>query len=156
MKTNIHRLLLFLAALCLASPLLHAQEQVMVRARVFNVPKNAADALMASSDLHSGVRETLVRLQELVARNQATIMANPSVQTKIGAMATSDGVMKFMAQVAKQGSELDVEAHMLYGEQSLRTSHHVKRGESVFMGSFDAASGGNGTAGSILVFLTIQ
>jgi hypothetical protein len=143
-----------IAFLFLAVPFAHSEERVLVRARVFSMAPNVADALLSASDPHGNVPAMLTKVQELVARNQARVATNASVQLTTGQRQSSTGLVRLIAEVQLKQGDFDVVARIEFGEEALQTENVLHRGESIFMGSLDPKSGTN--QGTMLVFLTIQ
>ncbi len=82
------------------------------------------------------------------------MLANPSVQMEVGSRQSSTGLMRLITEVHKKNSDFQVVARLEYGEQALQTENQMKRGDSIFMGSFDSKA--NAVPGSILVFLAVK
>jgi hypothetical protein len=135
------------------------EESVFVRARIFNVPQSTADSLMAEKDFLTNVNGTLAKLAALVQKNEAVILANPSAQAKMGVNTQSKGLVDLHFEVhPTQGQNtLDLTVYVSYTGQTLTLSAPIKRGDAVFLGSFDPPKTGSNTPpGTNLVFIVVQ
>jgi hypothetical protein len=141
MKTSLGNILQILAALMLFGPCLHAEESVIARARVFNLPQKDADALMALPDFYTDPHGMLARIESMVGRREAEAMGSPSLQLRVGASAIGGGLVKMGVEVKKMGGDFDVFTRVEYKEEALQTMNIMKRGGMTFLGSFDRKPG---------------
>ncbi len=114
---------------------------------------------MAEKDFLTNINGTLAKLATLVQKNEAVILANPSAQANIGQRVQTKGLVDLMfeLQPSKTPGSIGLQVALSYAGQQLTLAVVVKRGDAVFLGSFDPPKTGSSTApGTNLVFIVVR
>jgi hypothetical protein len=105
MKTKLLRVLpimLSFASLIIPTATVADSNRIVVQVEVISVPKSAAGALTGDPQIASDPAAVLGNLKQLVARNQAVAVANPSLQLTPGnGSGTAEGKVQLQAQASK-------------------------------------------------------